>query len=944
MSSPLNYDLSSDGPEGGNNNNNNNNRTNSSQIPSSVGGTPLPAAEGPFFGSPGDTTPSRNTYATSEGYSNMDITASSPLGPFHGSQGGGSSVGTGGGASSPLHYSSSQFGSEPNHRGSDLGSELRSDNARRRKNQEGRANRGDINSSDLGPRRRLFNPSSGASTPAGQGSSGIPSSDIDGGEGGEGDDDDDLNPKQVIWGTDVNITTCSKAFRNFLMHFKMKYRRNYDGELEQLDDDEYYYVDLMKDMIDTNTTNLNLDARNLLAYEPSRDLYRLLQMYPSEIIPIMDQVTKECILQIAEDEGMRGAVIDAIDVAVYKIRPYNPKIQKDMRQLDIEDIDKLVGVKGIVLRVTNIIPEMRTAFFKCSVCDHQVTVDIDRGIIHEPTVCPRPACAQPNTMVLIHNRCTFADRQIVKFQETPDMVPDGQTPHSVALSLHDELVDCVRPGDKIEVTGLYRSTPVRVNAVQRTQKALFKTHLDVVHVKKTDAKRLNVEVETNEEVEAQRNQEVEEVRHITEQEIQKIHETSERPDLYDLLSRSVAPSIFELDDVKKGILLQLFGGTSKTLQKGGRYRGDINVLLCGDPSTSKSQLLQYVHKIAPRGIYTSGKGSSAVGLTAYVTRDIETKQLVLESGALVLSDGGICCIDEFDKMSDMTRSVLHEAMEQQTISIAKAGIITTLNARTSILASANPINSRYDVNLPVTKNIDLPPPLLSRFDLVYLILDKVDEAADAHLGQHMLKMYASDTPQNVSATEILPIEFLTTYISYAKSKIQPKLTQEAKEELVKSYVDMRKLGDDSKADNRRITATTRQLESMIRLSEAHAKMRLSAEVELDDVREAVRLMRSAIKDYATDPITGKIDMDLVQTGHSASERRINDDFHASVKKFIEENVPVSMPFPTFMNDFNAQSQVRIESRELSDALDAIQKDGLIDVKGEGVRKIIYRSR
>ena len=367
---------------------------------------------------------------------------------------------------------------------------------------------------------------------------------------------------------------------------------------------------------------------------------------------------------------------------------------------------------------------------------------------------------------------------------------------------------------------------------------------------------------------------------LTDERIREKEEALKRiadtPNLYQHLVRSLAPSIFGMDDVKKGVLCQLFGGSAKRVP-GGKLRGDVNVLLVGDPGVSKSQLLSYVHQVAPRGIYTSGRGSSAVGLTAYVTRDPDTREMVLESGALVLSDLGVCCIDEFDKMSDAARSILHEVMEQQTVSVAKAGIISSLNARTSVLAAANPVGSKYDKKKSIVENIQLPPTLLSRFDLIYLLLDHHDEHADRTLARHMVSLYYDQPPEQLAPP--LKKEELRDYIAYARAACFPVLSDEAGAALVKAYVEMRQTGYDPTSmshggaggAHKRITATARQLDSLVRLSEALARMHLRNVVTEADVAEAVRLMKSALMDSATDKY-GRIDMDLITGGIGAARR------------------------------------------------------------------------
>ncbi|KAL8223293.1 hypothetical protein R6Q57_020692 [Mikania cordata] len=723
-------------------------------------------------------------------------------------------------------------------------------------------------------------------------------------------------PSMFVWGTSISVQDVNAAFLTFLRNFR-----------EQDNETEGKYMKAINLVIEMEGESLDVDANDIFEYD--KDLYAKMVRYPLEVLAIFDIVLMDKVGQI-----------NPYFEKHIQPRIFNLKTSTSMRNLNPSDIEKMVSLKGMVIRCSSIIPEIREVVFRCLVCGHfSDLIVVDRGRISEPTMCMKEECKTKNSMTLVHNRCRFVDKQIVRVQETPDEIPEGGTPHTVSLLMHDKLVDAAKPGDRVEITGIYRAMTVRVGQTQRTVKSLFKTYIDCLHIKKTDKSRMNVEDPM--ETEQSSTQDDQGTPIDYEEQVVKLKQLSKRPDIYDMLTRSLAPNIWELDDVKKGLLCQLFGGSALTMQSGASFRGDINILLVGDPGTSKSQLLQYIHKLAPRGIYTSGRGSSAVGLTAYVAKDPETGETVLESGALVLSDKGICCIDEFDKMSENARSMLHEVMEQQTVSIAKAGIVASLNARTSVLACANPSGSRYNPRLSVIDNIHLPPTLLSRFDLIYLILDKADEQTDRRLAKHIVALHF-ENPEN-SEQNVIDLPTLIAYLSYARKNIHPQLSDEAAEELTRGYVEMRRRGNFPGSSKKVITATSRQLESLIRLSEALARIHFSNLVTKRDVEEAFRLLEVALQQSATDHATGTIDMDLITTGVSASERMRRDNLVGLTRNIIMEKLQLGGP-STRMLELLEELKLRNNNAELHlsdlrNALGTLASEGFVMVHGDNVTRV-----
>ena len=576
----------------------------------------------------------------------------------------------------------------------------------------------------------------------------------------------------------------------------------------------------------------------------------LLLERPEELLTAGVRAMRELLPVSGPDaEGLRLRIVGLPSTALRLVR--------DLRE---SDLNRFVAVDGIVRRVSEVRPQIRDAVFECVACRTKFHEPQDDAslVFREPLECPESqgGCgkAQGRTRFrLVPEESTYVDAQRIEVQERPETLKHGAHPQGLSVLLVEDLAGKVLPGNRIVLNGVLKSFQ-RASAARGG--VVRNTTFDVMVLANS------FESKSLEYTEIQ----------IGPDDIALIEKFRDDPTVVDKVVLSLAPTIKGMEEEKEAIALQLFGGVPKTHADGVRVRGDIHVLLVGDPGVAKSQLLRYISQVAPRGIYTSGKGTTAAGLTAAAVKDdFAGGRWMLEAGMLVLADGGMAVIDELDKMSAEDRSAMHEALEQQSVSIAKAGITSTLNARCPVLAAANPKLGRFTNDRSISEQIDLPPTLLSRFDVIFSIRDIPNQERDRRLASRILASHRDVelAPPGGAEGELPPFspEFLKKYVAYART-VRPHLADESLGVLEDYYVRVRRQGEEPDAP---VPITARQLEALVRMSEAAARARLSAVVRPEDAQRAVRIMDSYLRRVAMTP-EGKLDIDITQTGVSHSQR------------------------------------------------------------------------
>ncbi|KAL1567464.1 DNA replication licensing factor MCM3 2 [Salvia divinorum] len=641
---------------------------------------------------------------------------------------------------------------------------------------------------------------------------------------------------------DLSDDTRTAHKRTFLKFFE---QTDYNIELKQS-------LDLM---FNQNSRRCVINLAHFYHHREGMDLARRLLQTPSEHMqPLCDAVTDMVRSMNAKYLKEGEQVLVGLD---------GPFVSRRVTPRDLLSgfIGSMVCVEGIVTKCSLVRPKVVKSVHFCP-ANEKFTVREYRDIasnIGLPTGSVYPTRDDNgNLLVTEFGLCTYKDHQTLSMQEVPENSAPGQLPRTVDIIVEDDLVDSCKPGDRVAIVGIYKALPGKSKG---SVNGVFRTVLIANNVSLLNKMSQNL--------------------HYTTDDMRNIRKISERENAFDLLANSLAPSIYGHSWIKKAVILLMLGGHEKNLKNGTHLRGDINMMMVGDPSVAKSQLLRAIMNIAPLAISTTGRGSSGVGLTAAVTSDQETGERRLEAGAMVLADRGVVCIDEFDKMNDQDRVAIHEVMEQQTVTIAKAGIHASLNARCSVVAAANPIYGTYDRSLTPTKNIGLPDSLLSRFDLLFIVLDQMDPGIDRQISEHVLRMHRyrsvavggtrldessrnemEDDPEAGSAVfvkynrmlhrrsdssrkhDTLTINFLKKYINYAK-RFQPKLTDEASEHIATTYAELRNASSSVKTGGT-LPITARTLETIIRLSTAHAKLKLRQQVLKSDAEAAIQVLNFAI--------------------------------------------------------------------------------------------------
>ncbi|OQV23933.1 DNA replication licensing factor mcm2 [Hypsibius exemplaris] len=653
-------------------------------------------------------------------------------------------------------------------------------------------------------------------------------------------------------------TEIYNRFRNFLLNFSVEKR----GKI---------YQERIKKMCHANLNSFEVNYQDLAAHQEVLAFF--LPECPVEILEIFNMAAAAVVSKMFPHYGRINQEI--------VIRIVDLPIQEEIRALRQVHLNQLVRTGGVVSSTTGILPKLSTVSYECNACGatngpFYVTANEEMT----PKNCI--GCQKRGPFEINQQETVYENFQRIVIQESPGKVAAGRLPRSKECILQGDLVDSVAPGDEIEVTGIY-SNNYDGSLNTRNGFPVFATVVVVNHIKRNDEKTLALS--------------------LTEKDVKDIQALAKEELIADMIFASIAPSIYGHDDIKKALALALFGGVPKNPGGKHKLRGDINVLLCGDPGTAKSQFLKYIEKIANRPVFTTGQGASAVGLTAYVNKNPQTREWTLEAGALVLADKGVCLIDEFDKMNDADRTSIHEAMEQQSISISKAGIVTSLQARCSVIAAANPIGGRYDSSMTFAENVNLSDPILSRFDAMCIVKDIVNEDIDRKLATFVVGSHCRSHPHfqegddagfldglhdDAHAGEEEPPvkqisqELLKKYITYARDKIHPKLHSVDQDKIANMYAELRR----ESMITGSVAITVRHIESIIRLSEAHAKMHLREYVNEDDVNSAIQVCLKSFVD--AQKFSVKKNMERIFSRYLSYRRDNNELLLFMVRQLVQD--------------------------------------------------------